>query len=115
MSRSATSLAQDLAKTFEVDLTLRDVTEKAARPSRSERCEKSQFSVPVLRGKRFGSGRSRCASTSVGACRASRSYLAIAAACLTLWGASGALGAKVGAPALRLDSRDARDRFGKLC
>src|SRR3954469_1496822 len=89
-------LAQEIAKAFEVDLTLRDA-EKNPVEQVGPGCDKPEFTVPILRGK-----------TTLGAlsvCIDKRRrvpgltfVLAIAAACLTLWGASGALARKLVRP-----------------
>ena len=89
-------LAQDIAKTFEVDLTLLDA---AKRPldQVGAACDKPQFSVPIPRGaERLGTlevcidKRRRVPGITF--------VLAIAAACLSLWGASGALARKLVRP-----------------
>jgi len=89
-------LAQEIAKAFEVDLTLRDAAQKPVEQI-GPGCDKPEFTVPILRGK-----------TTLGAlsvCIDKRRrvpgltfVLAIAAACLSLWGASGALARKLVRP-----------------
>jgi len=89
-------LAQEIAKAFEVDLTLRDAAKKPIEQI-GPGCDKPEFTVPILRGK-----------TTLGAlsvCIDKRRrvpgltfVLAIAAACLSLWGASGALARKLVRP-----------------
>ena len=90
------TLAQDIAKAFEVDLTLRDPSKKVI-DQIGAGCDKPQFTVPIPRG-----------STTLGTlevCIDKRRrvpgftfVLAIAAACLTLWAASGALARKLVRP-----------------
>jgi len=89
-------LAQEIAKAFEVDLTLRDAAQNPVEQI-GPGCDKPEFTVPILRGK-----------TTLGAlsvCIDKRRrvpgltfVLAIAAACLSLWGASGALARKLVRP-----------------
>ena len=89
-------LAQEIAKAFEVDLTLRDAAQKPVEQI-GPGCDKPEFTVPILRGK-----------TTLGAlsvCIDKRRrvpgltfVLAIAAACLSLWGSSGALARKLVRP-----------------
>jgi len=89
-------LTEEIAKAFEVDLTLRDA-EKRLVEQIGAGCSKPEFTVPILRGK-----------TKLGAlevCIDKRRrvpgltfVLAIAAACLSLWGASGALARKLTRP-----------------
>jgi two-component system, OmpR family, sensor kinase len=90
------ALAQDIAKTFEVDLTLRDAHKKII-DQIGAGCDKPQFSVPIPRGG------STLGSLQVCIDKSRRVpgltfVLAIAAACLTLWGASGALARKLVRP-----------------
>jgi two-component system OmpR family sensor kinase len=90
------ALEQDIAKAFDIDLALRD-TAKRVIDQIGAGCEKPQFSVPIPRG-----------SSTLGVlevCIDKRRrvpgltfVLAIAAACLTLWGASGALARKMVRP-----------------
>lgn len=89
-------LAQDIAKTFEVDLTLLDASKKPL-DQIGAACEKPQFTVPIPRGAaRLGTlqvcidKRRRVPGITF--------VLAIAAACLSLWGASGALARKLVRP-----------------
>jgi two-component system OmpR family sensor kinase len=89
-------LAQDIAKTFEVDLTLLDASRKPL-DQVGAACDKPQFSVPIPRGAvRLGTlevcidKRRRVPGITF--------VLAIAAACLSLWGASGALARKLVRP-----------------
>jgi two-component system OmpR family sensor kinase len=89
-------LAQDIAKAFEVDLTLRDAARKAI-DQVGAGCDKPQFSVPIPRGT------STLGTLEVCIDKRRRVpgltfVLAIAAACLTLWGASGALARKLVRP-----------------
>jgi two-component system, OmpR family, sensor kinase len=89
-------LAQDLATTFEVDVTLRDGQKKPI-DQVGARCDKPQFSVPISRAS------SRLGTLEVCIDKRRRVpgitfVLAIAAACLTLWGASGALARKLVRP-----------------
>jgi signal transduction histidine kinase len=89
------ALARDIAQTFEVDLTLRDAHKQTIEVI-GARCDKPRFVVPIWRGsanlgvlevcidKRHAPGRTF--------------VLAIAAACLTLWGASGVLARKLVRP-----------------
>jgi len=89
-------LAEEIAKAFEVDLTLRDAAKNTVEQIGSG-CNKPEFTVPILRGQ-----------TKLGAlevCIDKRRrvpgltfVLAIAAACLSLWGASGALARKLTRP-----------------
>ncbi|HEY3664843.1 MAG TPA: HAMP domain-containing sensor histidine kinase [Polyangiaceae bacterium] len=90
------TLTQDIAKAFEVDLTLRDNAHTVLEQV-GARCEKPQFSVAVPRGpSTLGvlqvciDQRRRVPGLTF--------VLAIAAACLTLWGASGALARKLVRP-----------------
>ena len=90
------ALTEDIAQAFEVDLTLRDAQRKTIEQA-GVGCEKPQFSVAVERGPLtlgtlevcIDKGRHVPALTFV---------LAIGAACLTLWGASGALARKLVRP-----------------
>ncbi len=89
-------LAQDIAKTFEVDLTLLDAAKKPLDQIGAV-CDKPQFTVPIPRGAvRLGTlqvcidKRRRVPGITF--------VLAIAAACLSLWGASGALARKLVRP-----------------
>ncbi|MEI9949257.1 MAG: histidine kinase dimerization/phospho-acceptor domain-containing protein [Pseudomonadota bacterium] len=89
-------LAQEIATTFEVDLTLRDAAQKPVEQI-GPGCDKPEFTVPILRGK------STLGALSVCIDKRRRVpgltfVLAIAAACLTLWGASGALARKLVRP-----------------
>ncbi|MES1175859.1 MAG: HAMP domain-containing sensor histidine kinase [Myxococcales bacterium] len=89
-------LAQDIAKTFEVDLTVRD-PEKKTIDQIGAGCDKPQFLVPIPRGA------SNLGTLEVCIDKRRRVpgltfVLAIAAACLTLWGASGALARKLVRP-----------------
>ena len=89
-------LAQEIAKAFEVDLTLRDAARKPVEQIGAG-CDKPEFTVPIPRG-----------NTTLGTlevCLDKRRrvpgltfVLAIAAACLTLWAASGALARKLVRP-----------------
>lgn len=90
------TLARDIARAFEVDLTLRDDSRKVI-DEVGLGCEKPQFTVPIPRGPhRLGTlevcidKRRRVPGLTF--------VLAIAAACLTLWGASGALARKLVRP-----------------
>jgi two-component system, OmpR family, sensor kinase len=90
------ALAQEIAKAFEVDLTLRDADKKTVEQL-GPGCDKPEFTVPILRGK------STLGALSVCIDKRRRVpgltfVLAIAAACLTLWGASGALARKLVRP-----------------
>jgi signal transduction histidine kinase len=90
------ALALDIAKAFEVDLTLRD-SMRAPIEQVGSGCDKPQFTVPISRG-----------SSTLGVlevCIDKRRrvpgitfVLAIAAACLTLWAASGVLARKMVRP-----------------
>jgi two-component system OmpR family sensor kinase len=89
-------LAQDIAKTFEVDLTLQDAAHKPIEQVGAA-CDKPQFSVPISRGA--------APLGTLQVCIDKRRrvpgitfVLAIAAACLSLWGASGALARKLVRP-----------------
>jgi len=89
-------LAQEIATAFEVDLTLRDAAKKTLEQIGSG-CAKPEFTVPILRGK------STLGTLEVCIDKRRRVpgltfVLAIAAACLTLWGASGALARKLVRP-----------------
>ena len=89
-------LAQDIAHAFEVDLTLRDAAKKPVEQI-GPGCDKPEFTVPILRGK------STLGALSVCIDKRRRVpgltfVLAIAAACLSLWGASGALARKLVRP-----------------
>jgi signal transduction histidine kinase len=89
-------LAQDIAHAFEVDLTLRDAA-KMPLEQIGPGCDKPEFTVPILRGK------STLGALSVCIDKRRRVpgltfVLAIAAACLSLWGASGALARKLVRP-----------------
>ena len=89
-------LAQDIAKAFEVDLTLRDVAKRPVEQI-GPGCDKPEFTVPILRGT------STLGTLSVCIDKRRRVpgltfVLAIAAACLSLWGASGALARKLVRP-----------------
>jgi signal transduction histidine kinase len=89
-------LAVEIAKAFEVDLTLRDVEKKPVEQI-GPGCDKPEFTVPILRGN------SRLGALSVCIDKRRRVpgltfVLAIAAACLSLWGASGALARKLVRP-----------------
>jgi signal transduction histidine kinase len=89
-------LAEDIAKAFEVDLTLRDAA-KTPVEQIGPGCDKPEFAVPILRGK------STLGTLSVCIDKRRRVpgltfVLAIAAACLSLWGASGALARKLVRP-----------------
>jgi signal transduction histidine kinase len=89
-------LTEDIAKTFEVDLTLFDA-KKSIVDQVGARCDIPQFSVIIPRsGAQLGT---------LAVCIDKRRrvpgftfVLAIAAACLTLWGASGALARKLVRP-----------------
>jgi len=90
------SLAEEIAKAFEVDLTLRDAAKKPVEQIGAG-CDKPEFTVPILRGK--------ASLGTLEVCIDKRRrvpgltfVLAIAAACLTLWGASGALARKLVRP-----------------
>ena len=90
------ALAQEIAKAFEVDLTLRDAAKKPVEQI-GPGCDKPEFTVPILRGN------SQLGALSVCIDKRRRVpgltfVLAIAAACLTLWGASGALARKLVRP-----------------
>jgi len=89
-------LAVDIAKAFEVDLTLRDASRKPVEQVGAP-CDKPYFSIPVARASK--------ALGTLEVCIDKRRrvpgltfVLAIAAACLTLWGASGALARKLVRP-----------------
>jgi len=89
-------LAVEIAKAFEVDLTLRDVAKKPVEQI-GPGCDKPEFTVPILRGN------SPLGALSVCIDKRRRVpgltfVLAIAAACLSLWGASGALARKLVRP-----------------
>ena len=89
-------LAVEIAKAFEVDLTLRDVEKKPVEQI-GPGCDKPEFTVPILRGN------ARLGALSVCIDKRRRVpgltfVLAIAAACLSLWGASGALARKLVRP-----------------
>lgn len=89
-------LAVDIAKTFEVDLTLRDAAKKPVEQI-GPGCDKPEFTVPILRGQ------SKLGALEVCIDKRRRVpgltfVLAIAAACLSLWGASGALARKLTRP-----------------
>jgi len=89
-------LAEEIAKAFEVDLTLRDAS-KIPVEQIGPGCKKPEFTVPILRG-----------TATIGTlevCIDKRRrvpgltfVLAIAAACLSLWAASGALARKLTRP-----------------
>lgn len=90
------ALAQDIASTFEVDLTLRDAKKKPL-DQIGAGCDKPQFTVRIPRGE------STLGTLEVCIDKRRRVpgltfVLAIAAACLTLWGASGALARKLVRP-----------------
>jgi len=90
------ALAFDIAKTFEVDLTLRDAP-GAVVEQVGAGCEKPQFSVPIWRAEQ------RLGTLEVCIDKRRRVpgftfVLAIAAACLTLWAAAGALARKLVRP-----------------
>lgn len=90
------ALASDTAKVFEVDITLRDAQRKIV-DQIGEGCDSPQFSVPIPRGKTQLGTLEVCFDKR----RRSPGFvfgLAIAAACLTLWGASGALARKLVRP-----------------
>ena len=89
-------LAQDIAKAFDVDLTLLDGQKKAI-DQVGAACDKPQFSVPISRG--------RAVLGTLQVCIDKRRrvpgitfVLAIAAACLSLWARSGALARKLVRP-----------------
>src|SRR6188768_425080 len=89
-------LAEEIAKAFEVDLTLSDAA-KMPLEQIGPGCDKPEFSVPILRGT------STLGTLSVCIDKRRRVpgltfVLAIAAACLSLWGASGALARKLVRP-----------------
>jgi signal transduction histidine kinase len=89
-------LAVEIAKAFEVDLTLRDVAKKPVEQI-GPGCNKPEFTVPIWRGS------SKLGALSVCIDKRRRVpgltfVLAIAAACLSLWGASGALARKLVRP-----------------
>src|SRR6187402_1624385 len=90
------ALAQEIAKAFEVDLTLRDAAKKPVEQI-GPGCDKPEFTVPILRGN------SQLGALSVCIDKRRRVpgltfVLAIAAACLTLWAAAGALARKLVRP-----------------
>lgn len=89
-------LAEDIAKTFEVDLTLQDSAKKTLEQV-GARCDKPQFSVAVPRGN-VELGRLQVCIDKRRRVPGITFVLAIAAACLTLWGASGALARKLVRP-----------------
>ncbi len=89
-------LAQEIAKAFDVDLTLRDVA-KTPVEQIGAGCKKPEFTVPILRGT--------ATLGTLEVCIDKRRrvpgltfVLAIAAACLSLWAASGALARKLTRP-----------------
>ena len=90
------ALAQDIAKAFEVDLTLRDSSKKTL-DQLGAGCDKPQFSVPIPRGPRTLGVLEVCIDQRRRV-PGLTFVLAIAAACLTLWGASGALARKLVRP-----------------
>jgi signal transduction histidine kinase len=90
------ALAEEIAKAFEVDLTLRDAGKKPIEQL-GPGCKKPEFTVPILRGT--------ATLGTLEVCIDKRRrvpgltfVLAIAAACLSLWGASGALARKLTRP-----------------
>ena len=90
------ALAQDIAKAFEVDLTLRDPARKAL-DQIGEPCDKPQFSVPIPRAARTLGTLEVCIDKKRRV-PGLTFVLAIAAACLSLWAASGALARKLVRP-----------------
>jgi len=89
-------LAMDIGKAFEVDLTLLDAKGKAL-DQVGAGCVNAQFSVPVTRGSNPLGSLQVCIDKR----RRVPGFtfvLAIAAACLSLWGASGALARKLVRP-----------------
>jgi signal transduction histidine kinase len=90
------TLAEDIAKAFEVDLTLRDAGRKPI-DQIGEGCDKPQFSVPIPRGKQTLGTLEVCIDKRRRV-PGLTFVLAIAAACLSLWGASGALARKLVRP-----------------
>ena len=89
-------LAEDIGKAFEVDLTLLDGQKKSLEQVGAF-CEKPQFSVPISRGQTLLGTLQVCIDKR----RRVPGFtfvLAIAAACLSLWGASGALARKLVRP-----------------
>ncbi len=89
-------LTEDIAKTFEVDLTLQD-SAKNTLEQVGARCDHPQFSVAVPRGD-VELGRLSVCIDKRRRVPGITFVLAIAAACLTLWGASGALARKLVRP-----------------
>jgi signal transduction histidine kinase len=90
------SLAKDTATAFEVDVTLRDAQRKVVEQIGAG-CDSPQFSVAIPRG----STRLGTLEVCLDKRRTMPGFvfgLAIAAACLTLWGASGALARKLVRP-----------------
>ncbi len=90
------TLAEDIAKAFEVDLTLRD-SQKRAIDQVGAGCDKPQFSVPIPRGSQTLGVLEVCIDKRRRV-PGITFVLAIAAACLSLWGASGALARKLVRP-----------------
>jgi two-component system, OmpR family, sensor kinase len=89
-------LAQDIAKTFEVDLTLLDAAKRPIEQVGAA-CDKPQFSVLVSRGA-VPLGTLQVCIDKRRRVPGITFVLAIAAACLSLWGASGALARKLVRP-----------------
>ncbi len=89
-------LAQDIAKAFEVDLTLRDANHKTI-DQIGAGCDKPQFSVAIPRAKNKLGTLEVCIDKSRRV-PGLTFVLAIAAACFTLWAASGALARKLVRP-----------------
>lgn len=90
------ALAEDIARAFAVDLRLRDARHESIDEVGAS-CDRPQFSVPVPRGNAL--------LGTLEVCIDKRRHvpgltfvLAIAAACLTLWGAAGALARKLVRP-----------------
>jgi signal transduction histidine kinase len=90
------ALALDIAKAFEVDLTLRD-SARAPIEQVGSGCDKPQFTVPIQRGPRTLGVLEVCIDKRRRV-PGITFVLAIAAACLTLWAASGVLARKMMRP-----------------
>jgi two-component system, OmpR family, sensor kinase len=90
------SLARDIALAFDVDLTLQNDRQKAIDVIGAP-CTKPEFVVPIRQGTLNLGALSVCIDKRRHA--PGRTFvLAIAAACLTLWGASGVLARKLARP-----------------
>ncbi len=90
------TLALDIAKAFEVDLSLLDGARKLV-DQVGTRCDKPQFTVPIFRGS-HPLGMLKVCVDQRRRVPGITFVLAIAAACLTLWGASGVLARKMVRP-----------------